>query len=344
MKYQRVCIESLGVHLPDEIVSSAEIEERLGETYQRFKLPEGRLEMMTGIRERRFFPSDWSSAEVSSIAGRNAMEKSGIDPSLIGCLIHASVCKDRLEPATATAVHASLGLRDDCIVYDISNACLGVLNGMINIADMIELGHIDAGLVVAGENGRSLVEATIKELQQNKTLTRQSIKPHFASLTIGAGACAVLLVNEKISKGKHHLSGGSVFSSTHYNDLCQGGENGNASEGMNTNSEELLKRGVELAERNWKKMKETLNWSNETADHIFIHQVGEAHRNLLYKTLHLDVAKDFETYPWLGNMGSASLPVTASLAEEAGKLKKGGKSAWLGIGSGINSLMLGVEW
>ncbi len=250
LRYNEVCIEAIGYHLPQEALTSCEIEEQLKETYRRLKLPFGRLEMMTGIQERRFFPSDWSSAHVSAVAGRDAIQKSGIDPAKIGCLIHASVCKDRLEPATATSVHAELNLQDDCMVYDLSNACLGMLNGMVTIADMISLGHIEAGLVVSGENGRELVEATIKELQENKTLTRQSIKPHFASLTIGAGACAVLLCNEKLSKKKHRLLGGSVLSSTAYNDLCKGGENGTASGGMSTNSEELLIQGVELAKKN----------------------------------------------------------------------------------------------
>ena len=55
MRYQSVCIEAFGYTLPDEIVTSDEIEARLAPLYQRLRLPAGRLELMTGIRERRFW-------------------------------------------------------------------------------------------------------------------------------------------------------------------------------------------------------------------------------------------------------------------------------------------------
>ena len=54
MRYQNVCLESVGATLPDEIVTTAEIERRLAPLYERLRLPEGRLELMSGIRERRF--------------------------------------------------------------------------------------------------------------------------------------------------------------------------------------------------------------------------------------------------------------------------------------------------
>ena len=54
--------------------------------------------------------------------------------------------------------------RKSCLVYDVSNACLGMLNGMVQVANLIELGQIRAGLVVGTEDSRSLVESTIDAL------------------------------------------------------------------------------------------------------------------------------------------------------------------------------------
>src|SRR2546425_4280722 len=53
MRYSTVCIESIGYELPKHMVTSAEIEARLAPLYDRLQLPYGRLEMMSGIRERR---------------------------------------------------------------------------------------------------------------------------------------------------------------------------------------------------------------------------------------------------------------------------------------------------
>ena len=54
--------------------------------------------------------------------------------------------------------------------------------------------------------------------------------------------------------------------------------------------------------------------------------------------------KDYTTYRFLGNMGTAALPVTAAIAAERGGLKPGQHVAFLGIGSGLTCLMLGLEW
>ena len=54
--------------------------------------------------------------------------------------------------------------------------------------------------------------------------------------------------------------------------------------------------------------------------------------------------KEYSTYEYLGNIGTVSLPLTAALAEEREFLCPGDRVGLLGIGSGLNCLMLGVEW
>src|SRR5580693_4365905 len=138
MRYRHVSIAAVCHTLPPEVVTSAEIEARLRPVYERLGLPEGRLELMTGIRERRFFPRGTRPGQVSAQTARRAIDQSGIDRRYFGALIHGSVCRDQLEPATASFVHHDTGLPPSALVLDISNACLGLLNGMILIADMIE--------------------------------------------------------------------------------------------------------------------------------------------------------------------------------------------------------------
>ena len=58
----------------------------------------------------------------------------------------------------------------------------------------------------------------------------------------------------------------------------------------------------------------------------------------------MDINKDFSTLEFLGNIGSVSLPITLAMGAEKGIIHKGDKVGLLGIGSGLNCLMLGVEW
>jgi 3-oxoacyl-[acyl-carrier-protein] synthase-3 len=166
MRFEHVCIESLAVALPDEIWSSAEIEERLRPLYDRLKLPVGRLELMTGIRERRMWPSGTRPSDASGKAGRAVLETSKLRADQVELFIHAAVSRDMLEPATASFAHRKIGLPATAQIFDVSNACLGFLNSLTIAAGLIEAGHIRCALVVAGENGRPLVEQTLRTLNE----------------------------------------------------------------------------------------------------------------------------------------------------------------------------------
>src|SRR3954471_21226497 len=109
MKFADVCIESLAAVVPDEVWSSAAIEERLRPLYERLKLPAGRLELMTGIRERRMWPAGTRPSDASAAAGRAVLAKSKISPEQINLFIHSAVSRDMLEPATASFAHRKIG-------------------------------------------------------------------------------------------------------------------------------------------------------------------------------------------------------------------------------------------
>jgi len=156
MLFDNVFIEAVSAVVPEISVSSGDIEARLAPVYERLKLPFGRLELMTGIRERRFWEAGTPPSRGSILAGRKALESASFDPSRVDCLVHAAVCRDFMEPATASVVHRGLGLSDTCMMFDISNACLGVINAMIVIAGMIENGQIASGLIVCGETAEKL--------------------------------------------------------------------------------------------------------------------------------------------------------------------------------------------
>lgn len=347
MRYQHVCLESFGYSLPPEVISSDEIERRLEPLYARLRLPTGRLELMTGIRERRFWPRGTLPSDVSIASGRLAMEAAGFEASRIGALVHGSVCRDHLEPATASRVHHELGLPAECQVYDVSNACLGLLNGMLQVANLIELGQVEAGLVVGSEGSRQLVETTIDALNRDTSLTRQTVKNAVASLTIGSASCAVLLTHKDISQTGNRLTAAAWRAHTQHHKLCHSGED-EAGSGMsplmNTDSETLMREGIATGVATFDKFLAESGWSRDDISKTFCHQVGTGHRKLMLDSLGLKDHTDFTTLEWLGNTGSAALPITMARGLEAGFAGEGDRLALLGIGSGINCLMLAVEW
>lgn len=347
MRFQNVCLEAIGVTLPEEVWTSADIEQRLQPLYSRLRLPEGRLELMSGIAERRVWPAGTLPSGPSVTSGQRAIEAAELDVDHIGCLIHASVCRDFLEPATASRVHHRLGLSHSCWVYDVSNACLGIMNGAVQIAGMIEAGLIRAGLVVGTENSRPLLEQTIHHLNSDSSLTRQTVKSAFASLTIGSGSCAWLLVHKDLSRSGTMLETATATARTAFHDLCLSNTDTAGAEMtplMDTDSEKLMAEGVATGVENFEAFLAESEWKREQIDCSVCHQVGVRHRATMLQSMGLPPERDVTTFETLGNTGSVALPLTLAAAASSGRLEAGQRVGMFGIGSGINSVMIGARW
>ncbi len=347
MRFQNVCLEAIGAVLPDEIWTSDQIEQRLQPLYQRLKLPEGRLELMSGIAARRVWAPGTAPSGPSIESGRRALNAAAIDRSKIGCLIHASVCRDFLEPATASKVHHGLALPAECWVYDVSNACLGLINGAVQIAAMIEGGAIEAGIVVGTENSRPLLEQTIHALNHDTSLTRKSVKSAFASLTIGSGSCAWLLVHRRLSQQGTPIHAAIAHARTQFHDLCVSDDDAagaNMQPLMETDSEKLMAEGIATGAAALEQLLAETGWRRDQIDRTVCHQVGIRHRAAMLEAMRLPIETDSVTFPQLGNTGSVALPLTLAAAAVRGELQTGQQVALLGIGSGINSVMLAADW
>ena len=233
--YSHVCLDTFGYELPPRKITSQEIEERLAPLYDRLRLPSGRLELMSGIRERRLWPDGTRPSEAATYAGKKVLANTSIEPQDVECLIFTSVSRDMMEPATASFVHNNLGMSSSCLIFDISNACLGFLDGMVMLANMIELGQVRNGLVVSGETAEDLLESTLLSLLADQTLTRKSIKPAFASLTIGSGSMGLLMRRAESSEKKPRLVCGAWKANTIHSDLCHGAQSGESTTLMATN-------------------------------------------------------------------------------------------------------------
>jgi 3-oxoacyl-[acyl-carrier-protein] synthase-3 len=344
MRFSHVSIASVAVELPDEVWSSELLEAKLAPLYARLRLPAGRLELMTGIRERRFWSRPTRPSEAAALAARKALAAAGVRAGELDLLIHAGVCRDRLEPSTAAYVHGLLGAAPGAQILDVSNACLGFLNALVLAGGLVESGQIGRALVCSGENGRPLVERTL-EILNGGSHDRDGIKPYFANLTIGAGAAAAVVCRDTLARaGAPRLLGGAALTDSAANTLCEGGDDGGGGLAMQTDSERLLEAGVALAERAWGIFCKELDWNAATPARVLTHQVGRRHSQLLFERLGIDPAKDWRTFDRLGNVGSVSLPATLALAREAGAVADGDAVALLGIGSGLGTLMLGVRY
>jgi len=346
MLYNKVNITAFGYELPPHVITSADIERRLAPLYAKLHFQKGQLESLTGIRERRFWDRGFQMSQGAALAGQKAINATDVDPSIIQMLVYGGVCRDNLEPATACAVSSSLGLGADTLVYDVSNACLGVLNGIQHVADAIELGRISAGLVVSCESAREIIDSTIARMLSAGNM--QMFKQTVATLTGGSGAVAVLLTHSELAQSGHRLLGCVSRNAAEHHGLCTWGPDPDGSPSgnliMNTDSVNVLKYGIILGMQTYKEFRKILSLAPEQPDKVICHQVGATHQDTILESIHIDRQKDFVTFPYLGNIGTVSLPITAAIAAERGFFESGDMVGLLGIGSGLNCMMLGIEW
>ncbi len=339
MLFENVTIESVEYEFGPERVTSTDIEEQFSETLARLEIRPGVIETVSGIRERRLWERGTQPSEVGTMAARKAIDVAGINPHDIGCMISTSVMKDYIEPSVACLIHGNLELPSHCINYDVGNACLGFVNGMVNVAMLIESKAIKYGMVVAGEAGRELLDATIERLKQPDT-TKLDVLENLATLTLGEGAVAMILSHKDLSRTGHKVNGAVSLAASAHNRLCV------ARPGfMKTNPGKLLTAGANLFVKTWKLATRTFdNWSDDNIDLYAPHQVSYHNTDAVIRALGLSRPKVKLTFPMFGNTGPVALPAALAMADEEGQIKEDSHVSLLGIGSGLNCTIMSIDW
>ncbi|KAA9085372.1 3-oxoacyl-ACP synthase III [Microbacterium radiodurans] len=334
VRYDDVALLSVASVLPSRVTTSDEIEDRLTDVLKRLRLKPGLLRRVAGVNERRNWAEGESSDDATIAAGERALAEAGVDPSRVGLLINTSVTRKHLEPSVAVRLHHGLGLPSSAINFDVANACLGFINGMTLAAGMIQSGQIEYAIVVNGEDADEIQVNTVERLTRGG-LDRDAFMSEFASLTLGSGSAAAVLGRASAHPEGHRIIGGVTRAATQFHELCVG-----SVDGMFTDAKALLKGGLALVVDAWEEAQSTFSWSG--MDRYITHQVSSVHTNAIVKAVGLDRGRVPTTYPTLGNVGPASIPIT--LAAEQETLDRGDRVLLMGVGSGLNTSTLELQW
>lgn len=333
-RFGNVSLLSVASRLPSHITTSAEIQERLGSALRRLRLPRTVLERVAGVTERRNWADGEDADSATVAAGRQALRDAAVNPADVGLLVNTSVTRKHLEPSVAVRLHHEIGLPSSAVNFDIANACLGFVNGMSLAATMIEAGQIRYAVVVNGEDADDIQRTTIDRLLRPE-VGREDFMQEFATLTLGSGSAAAVLGRTDENPGGHRLLGGVTRAATQFHDLCVG-----STDGMFTDARALLEGGLDLVTDAWHEAAGDWDW--DAMDRYITHQVSRVHTDAIVKAVGLDRKRVPTTFPHLGNVGPASIPIT--LVEEQDALRAGDRVLLMGVGSGINTAMMELQW
>jgi 3-oxoacyl-[acyl-carrier-protein] synthase-3 len=338
MRFQNVAIASISHALAPHVITSAEISERLRPALDRLGMRGDVLTEVAGIHARRVYEETTPPSDAAVDAAEMAIAEAQIEREQIGLCINTSVCRDYLEPSTASIVHSKLGLADHCQNFDVGNACLAFLNGMDIAARMIERGEIEYALIANGENSRTINERTIERML-NANISAEQFRSEFASLTLGSGGVAMVMGRADKLKDAPRYIGSVARAATQWSRLCYGNI-----DRMVTDTRTLLIEGLKLAVKTFHVARSVLGWVVNEIDEFVVHQVSRVHTEELVRTLGIDPKRVLTIFPEMGNIGPASVPTALSRLRDLGRLQKGKRVALLGIGSGLNCSMAEIVW
>ena len=177
--------ESLGVYMPERIMSS-------GELISKMRVPLNiDIERITGIKKRRIRAGNEDSFTLAVKAAEDCLSRSAYSAADLDVVINTSISRTMDypkiydEPSLSYYIKKAIGA-DRAIHFDISNACAGMMTGGTVLNRMIRSGKVKNGLVVSGESISAITETALKEISG-------PADPQLASLTVGDSGAAFIL-------------------------------------------------------------------------------------------------------------------------------------------------------
>jgi 3-oxoacyl-[acyl-carrier-protein] synthase-3 len=340
-----VYVSGVGSEIPERIVTSAEVEDRLD--IRRFGLEPGWLQRVTGVRERRWADPATRPSELAAAAARRALADAGVGPDAVDVLIFAGITRDFIEPATANVVQDLVGARK-ARVFDVTNACNGVADAL-DVADaLVTSGRARRVLIATGE--RATISANWTPA------TADEFFHSVAGFVVGDGGGALVVEAspdpDRGIRARAYRSDGSFWR------LGTGGRLRPSDEACPhcgslvdmpfvCDGRALFAAGIQLMVPTMVATMRQCGWRYEDLDVVFCHEASkrfvETGMSQLGEGEHPG-PKIWSTIERYGNTSTVSLPLAMAEARAAGALMPGTKVLVLGGASGASMAAIAMAW
>lgn len=325
-------IAALNTYLPQRKVTNQELTDRINENQR--QIPNGLIEHVFGIKERRFAATDEQVSDLAMKAAQPIVEKTGAKN--IDFMIFASACSDLIEPATANIVQHKLGL--NCPVMDVKNACNSFVSGLQTASALIGAGMYKNILITTGEKLSLSIRYDFESKEQ--------FKKSAASLSFGdAGAAALVTASDSKEPifqrfktvGKHWQlctikGGGSMFP----HDITK-----NFFEGQTAKLKDIILTEARSFVRN---CFAEAQCRPKEIDHVFTHQVSQDTFQAVSEATQVPLEKCANVFAKYGNTAAASIPLAMAEKIQNGQLKRGDKILILGLAAGVSVSFQILRW
>lgn len=315
-------IAGVGHYVPERIVTSEELENKIG-------LPKGWIVRHTGVRERRFAGEGQIPSEFACFAAEKAIKSAGISPKDIDMIISATTCRDMAIPATAAIIQDKIGAHFSA-VFDLNAVCLSFLLGFDLAHQYISNGTYKNILVVSAE-----LPSRVLNWEDKNTVG-----------LFGDAAGAIVL-----TRAHNNEPSGIVFRYF----ACDGRKKGDitvkgfglqyhpnstkTTPQVNTFSMNGLgsfESAVKIAEDFFGRFYKINGFDPENVDLVIPHQANLPGLKRFMKKANMPFSKCYINIDRYGNTSSASIPLALSEAIMDGRVKRGNRLIMAATGAGFS--------
>jgi 3-oxoacyl-[acyl-carrier-protein] synthase III len=261
---QNTIIESIGVYLPPQSISTSEV---LMGCKNEIHFP---LEKVSGIKTRRVAGQSEFSIDLAKNAITDCLSKSKYNPTDIDLLICCNISRYddtgsiSFEPGTSIKLRHHFGF-NNAIVFDITNACAGKFTGIYIVDALLKTGAIRRGMVVSGEYITHLTKTAQKEIES-------FMDTRLACLTLGDAGSALIL--EKTADNQTGFQELDLQTFGGYSQYCIAKASEHGGMIMYTDSLKLTDAAVKSGAKHSMNMLQQAGWSPESFQHLIMHQTS----------------------------------------------------------------------
>jgi len=328
MANQRAGILGTGHSYPEGILTNDDLA-KIVETSDEW------ITTRTGIKQRRkAAPGEYTSL-FAVRAGRQAIERSRLDPSDIDLLICATVTPDQILPSTGCIIQAELGC-NNAAAMDVVAACSGFLYGLALANSMIQTGQSKYALVIGAEILTQYVDYADRQ----------------TCVLFGDGAGAAVIGP---AEGNRGILAAKIKSDGRYEEQLYSPGGGTrrrptadtiaaGDHFFKMKGNELFKVAVRSMAEISRDVLSSSGLSASDVDLFIPHQANQRITEAVANKLNVDMSKVYSNIAVHGNTSSASIPIALDECVDAGKISEGDLVLLASFGGGVTWGSVLMRW
>jgi 3-oxoacyl-[acyl-carrier-protein] synthase-3 len=317
----RIGITGLGTHVPERVMTNAELAQ-IVDTSDEW------IVERTGIRERRIAAKEEALTDIALPAARAALADAGVEAADIDLLICATVTPDMMFPTSSALLADELGM-PKAAAYDLLAGCTGFVYALAQAYAMVSSGLSTRALVVGGD-----VLSKILDWEDRSTL-----------VLFGDGAGAVVM--EPVDRGgflgfELGADGGGGEHLWYPGSGSRHFENPDAFVKMN--GREVFKFATRIMVYSAEQILAECGKTVEDVDVYIPHQANKRIIDYAVGKLGIPSEKTIVNVDRFGNTSSGSIPLGLTDARAEGRLQEGTLILMTGMGAGLTWGSALIEW